>query len=206
MVMTNFLLEKQYHLNTLICILRQGSCFCVLYDPMQITNCLADLKSYISHWAYFKSGPQVVWAVPCFPQAHTMWKKLTGFINYLTTFRTRVAHAHKHACTRTCLYINRSEHEVVMHTFWWQNADTLYAYLYSACTHTHTHAGHISLCRVWVVVGPHRAVADHMPVINMSKIMHEPFPMTWLIHLHHAVPHKHGAEARTPKCECTRKH
>lgn len=102
-------LEKQNQLNFLICISGQGSCCCTLYKQagMQITDCLVDLKSYISQWAYFKSWPQVVWAVPCSPHVRTMWKNLDGFINYLTTFHMRVvralssAHAHISTLTST---------------------------------------------------------------------------------------------------------
>ena len=93
-------LEKQNHLNFLICISGQGSHCRTVYKQagMQITDCSVDLRSYISQWAYFKSWPQVVWAGPCSPHVRTMWKNVHGFINYLTTSHMRVVCALAHAC------------------------------------------------------------------------------------------------------------
>lgn len=87
--------------NVLICISGQGSCCCTLYKQagMQITDCLVDLISCISQWAYFKSWPQVVWAGPCSPHVRTVWKNLDVFLNYLTTFHIRVSRALHSACT-----------------------------------------------------------------------------------------------------------
>lgn len=142
---------------------------------MQITDFLVDLKSYISQWAYFRSWPQVLWAGPCSPHVGTMWKNYAQRLSHKANPCTSpCTHTRLHTLKCKGAYTDRS---VMCNTH--SQAYTNAGYRHIVCLpmvheiQTHTD-GHISLCRVWVAVGPHRAAVDHMPVMNMNEIMHEP--------------------------------
>lgn len=173
---------------------------------MQIADCLADVKSYISQWAYLKDWPQLVWAGPSSPHVRTMWKKLDGFINYLTAFFIRVARAHHSAhthiytltCKKTHIHALIGAGSCKTHT---DDRIQTYCMLTYSTSHlntppTHTLAtSHYAECELrWALIGRWQTtwlLWIWMKLCMSHSLWHDSFIHIVQSHRHRALAHAH---------------